>query len=160
MKRKLIAVIGLGNLLVQDEGAGIHITSLLEKQYPDLPVDFIHAGTPGLHLLHQLKERKKIIFIDAGYCEAQPGEYRRFTREQVKSMKHTPGHSLHEFDLIAFLDIADKMGFLKDVEVVIYCIQPGETGLSVHLSKEVAKGLPQLTDAVYDELKETVKQLI
>jgi hydrogenase maturation protease len=158
VKRKPIAVIGLGNILVRDDSAGMYVISLLEKQYPGLPVDFIHAGTPGLNLLHQFEQRKKIIFLDAGYCEAKPGEYRRFTREQVISVKHSPGYSLHEFDLISFLDIAEKMGFTKDVEVVIYCIQLGDTGQSFYLSEETAKGLPRLFSAVYDELNKTVNK--
>ncbi|MBN2535839.1 MAG: hydrogenase maturation protease [Spirochaetales bacterium] len=156
MKRKPIAVIGLGNILVQDDSAGIQVVLLLEKLHPDLPVDFIHAGTPGFHLVHQCEERKKIIFIDAGYCEAPPGEFRRFTRDQVKSVKHSSGYSLHEFDLITFLDMTDKMGFLEDVEVVIYCIQTGESG---YHSEEAVKGFPALISAVYEELLETAGEL-
>ena len=72
MKRSKLAVIGLGNWLLSDEGTGLHaIESLQEKinredgsVKPD--VDLVDAGTPGMNLLHQFDEREKIIFIDAG----------------------------------------------------------------------------------------------
>ena len=156
MKRRPVAVIGLGNMLFQDEGTGLHATSLLLELYPDLPIDIIQAGTPGFTLLHQFEERKKIIFLDAGFCEAQPGEYRRFTKEEVISLKKPGKYSLHQFDLLTFLNSAEQMGFLHNVEVSIYCMQLGETGLSKHLSKEVLKGMSELVHAVYNEVNEYI----
>jgi hydrogenase maturation protease len=158
MKRKPVAVIGLGNLLFQDEGTGLHATLLLEEKYPDLDVDIVHAGTPGLNLLHQFQERQKVIFIDAGFCEAQPGEFRRFTKDEVISRKNPGGYSLHQFDLISFLHNAEQMDFLKDLEVSIYCMQVAGTALSDTLSKKAAASINRLVDAVYNEAKEYLQR--
>ncbi|MBN2441228.1 MAG: hydrogenase maturation protease [Spirochaetales bacterium] len=154
MKRRPVAVIGLGNMLFQDEGTGLHATALLEELYPDLPVDIIQAGTPGFTLLHQFEDRKKVIFLDAGYCEAEPGEFRRFVKEDVISLKKPGKYSLHQFDLISFLNSAEEMGFLHNVEVSIYCMQLGETYLSGNLSKAVKTGINKLVRAVYHEVNE------
>jgi hydrogenase maturation protease len=158
MKRRPVAVIGLGNLLFQDEGTGLHATTILEKKYPGLDVDIIHAGTPGLNLLHQFQERKKVIFIDAGFCEAQPGEFRRFTKDEVISRKNSGNYSLHQFDLISFLHNAELMGFLNGLEVSIYCMQVAETALSETLSEKAAASINRLVDAVYIEADKYIRQ--
>ena len=78
MRRSKMAVIGLGNRLLSDEGAGLHAIELLKekikKKNSTLDVDLVEAGTPGPALLHQFDDREKIIFIDAGNCGLKPGE--------------------------------------------------------------------------------------
>lgn len=163
MKRNKIAVIGLGNWLLSDEGTGLHaIEHLKERVHQDntssLPeVDLVDAGTPGMNLLHQFDEREKIIFIDAGNCGMKPGQYRRFTPGEVISNKKTANHSLHEFDLIRFLEFADQMGKAGNVEVVIYCVQAAEMEMSEKLSPAVEKNLPNLVEDVYNEVRQGVQ---
>ncbi|MCP5054576.1 MAG: hydrogenase maturation protease, partial [bacterium] len=155
------AVIGLGNRLLADEGAGLRAVELLKKELEDknrngtaaVEVDVIEAGTPGMNLLHQLDERRKVIFIDAGNCGISAGEYRRFTPGEVISLKKEKGYSLHEFDLMGFIEFAGKMGISRDVEIVIYCIQAAEVAMSQRLSPVVQKSLPMLVRDVYDEVK-------
>ncbi len=156
MKRAKTAVIGLGNLLLADEGAGMHAVQLLEEKLratgKEKEVDIVHAGTPGMNLLHQFAEREKIIFIDAGKCGLLPGEFIRFRPQDVESRKDMKGFSLHEFDLLEFLAFASSMGLQGDVEIVIYCIQPGEVTMSQHVSTAVKEKLPGLVQSVYDEV--------
>lgn len=160
MKRNKIAVIGLGNWLLSDEGTGLHaIEHLKERFHRDngsgIPaVDLVDAGTPGMNLLHQFDEREKIIFIDAGNCGMTPGQYRRFTPDEVVSNKHAANHSLHEFDLIRFLEFADQIGKAGNVEVVIYCVQAAEMEMSEKLSPVVEKNLPNLVEDVYNEIRQ------
>ena len=156
MKRNRTAVIGLGNELLADEGAGLHATRMLGKKLKGKAVDLVEAGTCGMNLLHQFDEREKIIFIDAGNCGIQPGEFRRFHRDDVVSLKDSKGFSLHEFDLIAFLDQAEKIRQNRSPEVVIYCIQADEIKMSEKLSPVVDRMLPGLVDQVY---KEVVREL-
>ncbi|MCU0285303.1 MAG: hydrogenase maturation protease [Acidobacteria bacterium] len=160
MKRNKTAVIGLGNRLLADEGAGLCAVDLLRRKLEQEPlpslfpgVDLVEAGTPGMNLLHQLDERNKIIFIDAGYCGIDAGEYRRFLPEDAISLKETANQSLHEFDLIRFLEFAQKLGKTKDMEIVIYCIQAADMSLTETLSPEVQKNLPALVQHVYNEIK-------
>ena len=156
MKRNRTAVIGLGNRLLLDEGAGLHaIDSLKEKfnrENRELYVDLVEAGTPGMNLLHQFDEREKIIFIDAGNCGLRAGEYRRFLPDEAVSVKKSQNYSLHQFDLIHFLEFARRMDISRDTEVVIYCIQAAEIGASETLSPPVKKNLPLLVQEVYKEI--------
>jgi hydrogenase maturation protease len=162
MRRNRTAVIGLGNRLLADEGAGLHAVELLEKKLhaaekdsmPTPGVDVIEAGTPGMNLLHQFDEREKIIFIDAGNCQMAPGRFRRFTPAEAVSLKTSKRHSLHEFDLMGFLEFAGRIGVSENVDVVIYCIQADEVAMSETLSPVVRDCLPLLVQEVYQEIQE------
>lgn len=157
MKRNKMAVIGLGNRLLADEGAGLYAIDLLEKKLKEenaaANIDLIEAGTPGMQLLHQFDGREKIIFIDAGNCGINAGEYRRFFPEEVISLKKSKNYSLHRFDLIEFLEFAGRMGMTGKVEVVIYCIQAAEIAMSEEVSPIVKKNLPFLVRDVCNEVK-------
>ena len=156
MKRQKTAVIGLGNRLLADEGAGLHAVDMLEAWFNDRKqdsnADILEAGTPGMSLLHQFDEREKIIFVDAGNCGINAGEFRRFTPDEAVSLKKSRGYSLHEFDLMGFLDFAGKLGVSKEVEVVIYCMQASEVAMSETLSPVVKRGMPQMVDSLVKEL--------
>ena len=155
MKRNKTAVIGLGNYLLADEGAGLHTLKLLaEKCQRDSisGVDLIEGGTLGMSILHQFAERRKIIFIDAGNCGIKPGDYSRFTPEDVLSRKKQPGISLHEFDLIGILAMAKKLNLASNIELVVYCIQAAEIKMSLQLSPAVQKSLPGLVQDIYQEV--------
>ena len=153
MKRNRTAVIGLGNYLLADEGTGMHAVEILRKRKYSRGVDFVDAGTPGMNLLHQFEQRERVIFIDAGECGLKPGKYARFKPEEVMSLKKAKNYSLHEFDLISFIEKADEMGKIHKKDIIIYCMQAAEIKISQVLSPEVEKGLPGLVDAIYAEIE-------
>jgi len=153
MRRNKTAVIGLGNYLLADEGAGMHAVELLRKKIKDKDIDIIDAGTPGMNLLHQFDEREKIFFIDSGNLGLKAGEYKRFTPNQVRSLKKNKGYSLHEFDLISFLKQADELKKTDNIEIIIYGIQVKEIKMSERLSDTVFNTVKRLVDDIYSELK-------
>ena len=59
-----ILVLGIGNILMNDEGVGIHVVSQLEKEGLD-GADLMDGGTGGFHLLGFIQSYKKVILIDA-----------------------------------------------------------------------------------------------
>ncbi|MHC4466749.1 MAG: hydrogenase maturation protease [Planctomycetota bacterium] len=109
MKKETI-VLGLGNPLMSDEGIGVYIINEFLKQKDKFPlVDFIDAGTAGLSVIHLLAGRKKAVFIDCAYMETLPGKIKRFTPEDVKSVKSLLHHSLHEADLLKIIECAKQL---------------------------------------------------
>ncbi len=152
MGRNKTAVIGLGNYLLGDEGAGMHAVEILREKLDGQKVDIVDAGTPGMNLLHQFEEREKVIFIDAGNLGLKPGEYTRFTPDKVRSLKQYKGYSLHEFDLISFLDQASELKKTEGMKLVIYGIQVAEIKMSEKLSKVVENSLEALVMDVYNEV--------
>lgn len=157
MSRHKTAIIGLGNDLLRDEGTGVHAVRLLEERLMDADVDVIEARTCGMNLLHQLEERDKIIFIDAGNCGLKPGEYARFSPHEVRSNKQLDRHSLHEFDLISFLEFAERLYPQRTIEFVIYCMQVAEVSMSEELSEPAQKNLPNMIHDICEEIGEEKK---
>ncbi len=153
MGRSKIAVIGLGNYLLCDEGAGLHTIDLLRNKKFSKNVDLVDAGTPGMNLLHQFEDRKKIIFVDSGNCGLNPGEFIRFRPDEVKSRKTRKNYSLHEFDLISFLESARSLGKIDETDIIIYCIQIDKIEMSQEPSEKIKKTLPLLSEQIYFEIE-------
>jgi len=148
---KRTIVLGLGNPLMSDEGIGVIIVNKLEeisKRYPH--IDFIDAGTGGLKLLHYFEGREKAIIIDCANMQEEPGKIRRFTPEQVKSVKQLAHQSLHEQDLIKIIEMAKELG-TSPKEIVIFGIQPKNISLKNAISEELENQIDNYIDLISQE---------
>ena len=69
-----ICVVGLGNLLLKDEGVGVHAVEALKGKY-DFPeeVCLLDGGTLGLDLLHLIEGMDRVLFVDAVDLKREPG---------------------------------------------------------------------------------------
>lgn len=150
-ERNNIAVVGIGNYLRGDDGAGIHAIDMLRSRAGALDVDFIDGATAGPGIRFMIEERDKVIFIDAGTFGAQPGEFVRFTPEDVRTQKITGDLTLHEFDLISFLTSPPQDLILPE-DIAIYCIEAKTMAPTPDMSPEVQAGLETLVTAVIEEL--------
>ncbi|MBE9511822.1 MAG: hydrogenase maturation protease, partial [Bacteroidetes bacterium] len=66
MSEQVITILGLGNILMQDEGIGVHIANLLDKTYRFEPeIRIIDGGTTGTDLLPYFEDSNKVLIIDA-----------------------------------------------------------------------------------------------
>ncbi|MHC4186839.1 MAG: hydrogenase maturation protease [Planctomycetota bacterium] len=145
-------VLGLGNPLMSDEGIGIYIINEFLKQKNQFPmVDFIDAGTTGLSVIHMLADRNKAVFIDCAYMETLPGTIKRFTPEDVKSVKGLLHHSLHEADLLKIIDCAKQLNQCPD-NVVIFGIEPQNTSPGRMLSPPLRNNIGKYIIAIASEL--------
>jgi len=146
-----IVVVGLGNLLMRDEGVGIHALRLLRERVARPDVEFIDGGTPGLRLLGFLEGRRKAILIDAADIQASPGIVRRFRPEEVVSAKSSPRHSLHEGDLLQTLELAKGLD-IPLPDIVIVGVQPQTVEMGEELSPIVQEALGVVVHAVLEEI--------
>jgi hydrogenase maturation protease len=150
--QKDIVVLGLGNPLMSDEGIGIYILNEFLKQKDKFPlVDFIDAGTAGLSVMHLLAGRKKAVFIDCAYMETLPGTIKRFTPEDVKSVKTLIQHSLHEADLLKIINCAKQLQQCPD-DVVIFGIEPQNISPGRELSQPLRDNKSAYINAIAGEL--------
>jgi len=151
MKKEII-VLGLGNPLMSDEGIGVYIINELLKQKDNFPlVDFIDAGSAGLSVMHMLADRKKAVFIDCAYMETLPGTIKRFTPDDVKSVKSLLHHSLHEADLLKIIDCAKQLNQCPD-DVVIFGIEPQNISPGRMLSSPLRDNIEKYITAIVSEL--------
>ena len=92
----MIRVIGLGNVLMSDDGFGPFVVRVLEAAYECPPnVELIDAGTPGLDLVPYVLDAEAVIFVDTVSSRGVPGEIRVYDRDailQVPPQARTGGH--------------------------------------------------------------------
>ena len=152
--RAQIAIFGLGNPLMSDEGIGIHVIETLERR-GDLPagVALIDLGTGGMRLLHQIEGRRKLIFVDCVQMGQQAGVLQRFRPDEVRSKKEHARSSLHEGDLLETLALAKDLGSLPE-DVVIFGIEPERIEPGLELSPVLAASLEEYAEQVFREAGE------
>ena len=156
--RKPVVVLGLGNPLMADEGIGVHLVERLmgsADQYPS--IDFVDAGTGGLSLLYQIEGRRKAIVVDCAFMDEPPGTIRRFTPDQVQSVKALAHQSLHEADLMQIIALARRLGQAPD-EIVIFGIQPERVEPSLGLSRTLTERMDEYISAILHELRAEARQ--
>jgi hydrogenase maturation protease len=140
-QRASVLILGIGNLLLSDEGVGVHAVRALAQR--DLPpgVDLLDGGTSGADLVDHLEGRAKVIVIDAASGDAPPGAvYRCEARDLLEQEEPL---SLHEFGLLDSLRMAERLGCAPQ-RVVVLGVQPATLEPGLELSPEVGAALPAI----------------
>jgi hydrogenase maturation protease len=147
-----ILVLGIGNLLLSDEGAGVRALEAIEQRF-DIPpgVELLDGGTSGMELLGYLQGRDAVIIIDAVTCGKPPGTIVRLEGDQVPALfrrKISP-HQLGLSDLLAAARLTDSL----PAEVILIGVEPKELGTGLKLSNKVAGVMEELAVLVALELE-------
>lgn len=143
-------IIGLGNPLMGDDGAGLAVLEALRAARLAADVEPVDAGTIGMGLLHLLEGVKRVILIDAVDMGLEPGAVRRFTPEQV-ALSDAAFDSLHQAGVAQVLLLAREMGMLPE-ELVLVGIQPERIERRSGLSRPVAAAVELAVELVLKEL--------
>ena len=147
-----IAVIGMGNPLMSDEGIGVRVVARLQETPLAATVDVLDMGTSGMGVLHELEGRDRAVFVDCAVMGAAPGTIRRFTPDEVVSRKVQARLSLHEGDLLSVLALARRLGTCPD-EVVIFGIEPEVVDFGDQLSPELSDELDTYVATIDAEVR-------
>jgi hydrogenase maturation protease len=146
-----ITVLGVGNLIRSDEGAGIHALRLLSGRPLPPEVELVEGGTEGLGLLPVFRESDGVIVMDAVLAGDDPGSLYRFPPEAVWSGRLPERLSPHQVGIFDVLSAARLLGGLP--RTVIIGVQPGRLDWGLELSAPVARALPGLVDMVVGEIQ-------
>ncbi len=142
-----ILVMGLGNLLLGDEGMGVHAAqALLQTEIPE-GVKILDVGTAVLDSLLDLEEADFVIVVDAVKAGGTPGTVYRVPFEEM-ARPETIG-SMHGFDLSRVLMLTGRQ---TKPEVLVIGVEPASMEWSLDLSPEVEKALPVVLDQVSKEI--------
>jgi len=140
-------VLGLGNLLLGDEGVGVHAArALLAGGLTG--VEVIDVGTAILDALPALRRAERLVVIDAVQAGGTPGSIYRMPFDQVRPATMVAG--LHGFDLSRALALAGREDAPE--HVLVFGVEPARIEWSLELSPAVAAALPFLLDAVRAEV--------
>ena len=146
-----ILVLGLGNILLSDEGVGVRIVEALDATHalPD-EVEVLDGGTSGLDLLDMVAERDCLIVADAVNANGPAGSVIRLEDDDIRMLFETrfSPHQLGLSDLLAALRLIDK----APRRVVVIGVVPQDTGLGMELSPAAADGRDAAVSMIVDEL--------
>jgi hydrogenase maturation protease len=148
---KQILILGLGNLLLQDEGLGIRTLHRLREEYfwPD-NVILIDGGVMGLDLLPYFETADAVIIIDAVRSGKPPGSLVCLTNKEIPSAIAVK-YSVHQVGLQETLAMAQLRDTFPN-QLVLWGIEPEKIALGMRLSSKIAAQIPLLQHAVLDEL--------
>lgn len=149
-RSSLVAIVGVGNVLLSDEGVGIHVVRALRETSLPSHVKLLEIGTRGLEILDAVEGFRKVVIIDAVRSGASPGAIGRWHLGELVDASAPRMVSLHEFDLLTTLKIGRATGKLPD-DVVIIGIEPKGLLPSLELSPEVKAKLRELLDFALEE---------
>jgi hydrogenase maturation protease len=148
---KNVLILGIGNILLRDEGVGIAVVEYLQKRTLPENVETMDGGTAGFDLLDIISDRKAIILIDAIDAGHPPGTIVRFVPEDLQTPKD-PQLSVHNIDFAQALRMAGLLNCAPQ-KVVIFGIQPHTVEPGLNLTEFIAGLVPQVAGLVLDELK-------
>ncbi len=146
-----ILILGIGNLIMTDDGVGVRIIHLLQERYrfPE-NVELIDGGTLGLDLLPHLEGVRRLVIVDAVETGGPPGTLVRLTGEELNITFRTI-LSPHQAGLQDFLLVAGLRGFAPD-EMILLGVQPEEISMGTTLTPTVSAQVEKLLDGVLREL--------
>jgi hydrogenase maturation protease len=145
-----LLVLGLGNVLLGDDGVGAAAIARLLEGYRVPPgVRVLDGGTLGLALLPYLQEAETVILVDAIRSDAPPGSLVRLDDDEVAPAVATR-LSPHQIGVADLLDSARWLDQYPS-RLVLLGIVPASMDLAVGLSPAVARAMPGLIDEVLNE---------
>ena len=146
---KPILILGIGNILLKDEGIGVRVIEAMQKMELPPDIELCDGGTAGADLLDIVADRQKLIVIDTADADVPPGTVLKLKPEDL-AKEDKAEVSLHEFGLTQTLFMAAQLNCAPK-EVVIFGIKPFELSLSTELSPQIAALIQPLIKVVLAE---------
>lgn len=137
-----VLVLGLGNVLLSDDGAGVKLVGRLCAELGADAATFVDGGTLSFSLLSYIELTDSMLVIDAAELEGVPGTVRLFEGVAMdRFLASVRRRTVHEVGLIDLLDMARLQDCLPRRRALL-CIQPSRIEWSETLSAAVAQALP------------------
>jgi hydrogenase maturation protease len=144
LQKKSVLVLGIGNILMRDEGVGIRVITCLEQEGFE-GADLLDGGTGGFHLLDTLQSYKTVILVDASLDSFPPGHVRvlrpRYAEDFPKQL------SAHEFGLRDLIDSARVLGYLPEIYLVAISVKSFQD-LGIELSPQAESAIPEAMQCI------------
>ena len=157
--RAPVLVLGLGNTLLGDDGAGTHLVTLMSQLRAgwDGEVEFLEGGTRGLALLGDLAGRYALVLLDAAALGAVPGTVHLRRDGEVLSLSHRGG-TAHEGNAGELLAAAGLLGELPR-HIIMVGIEPLYLETGIGLSEPVRRAIPGALEAARKAVEEALARL-
>ena len=148
-----VTILGLGNILMTDEGVGVHAVKEFEARYA-VPehVEVVDGGAAGLDLIPFIEGREKVLMVDAVNFDREPGYIGILQNEEIP-IRITEKASMHHLGLMDVLSIVRMSGHLPK-ELCLIGIQPKSLELGLDMTPEICDKKDALIEQVVKKLQE------
>lgn len=150
MNQPKIMIMGVGNVLLSDEGLGVHFLKELASVPLPPTVELIEGGTAGLELIHLISETDYLIIVDAINAKAEPGTIFRFRPQDMRVYPNQYEVSFHQVGILEVLAMADLLD--RAPVTLIFGVQPKNLDWGLALSSEIMGVFPRLREYVMEEI--------
>lgn len=147
-----VLILGLGNILLQDEGAGVRLVErFVECFEPPSGVEVLDGGTSGMELIHTIANRDALIVCDAVRSDRPPGTVLRFSGDELPAFFRTrlSPHQLGLSDVLAALTLLEQV----PQSVTLIGMVPQLIGLGTELSPRVESVMDEALELLVAEIE-------
>jgi hydrogenase maturation protease len=148
---KNILILGLGNLLLSDEGIGVHVVRRLQQMELPPEVEVIDGGTGGLELIEHVRGKSKVVIVDCLQASAEPGSIMQLSLDDVANQRYVP-MSAHQGGVLELFNFIRTLTPVP--EVVVYGVVPAVTNrIDMQLSRAVESQMKKIISIVLGEAR-------
>jgi len=145
-------ILGIGNILLSDEGIGVHVAYELMKMEMPPGVSVVEGGTDGFRLVNVITEADRLIVVDAVRGGAEPGSIYRFDANDIKSVPSGFMTSVHQIGILEVINLSGLIG--KTPKTTVIGIEPKSLQMGLELSPDIKSKVPRIIELVFEELKQ------
>ncbi|MCL4511532.1 MAG: hydrogenase maturation protease [Bacteroidetes bacterium] len=149
---KKIAVVGLGNILMGDDGIGVRVVEQLEREKClSRSVTLIQGETAGITILPYIEDAEAVIFVDAVIFDGEYGEVKIFKDDEIQTDRGPP-LSVHELGLKDVVSLIE-LYFHHKPDIALIGIKPKSIAEGLEISPEVEKSIPIAARTIMNEIE-------
>lgn len=143
------AIIGIGNILLKDDGVGVYVIRQLENEKLPATVELVDGGTSTLDTLSYFLEYKKVIVVDCLKAGHKSGTIYKINPEEIKDYKQE-NLSIHDVQILDVVKMANMLA--KFPKVVIFGVEPEEICLDTEMTDNIKNKIPEIIKHIKVEL--------
>jgi len=140
----------VGNLLLSDEGLGVHVArKLMEMDFPP-GVEVVEGGTDGFGLMHALLQADRLILVDAVRGGGAPGSIYRFEIEDCPPFPDIFKTSVHQISILEVINLSGLIGSTPRTTVI--GLEPNRLEMGMELSPQIEAKIPRVIQLIREEV--------
>jgi hydrogenase maturation protease len=143
-------IIGIGNILLKDDGVGVHVIKELENEKLPSTTLLVDGGTSTLDTLGFFLDYKRVIIVDCLRAGLKPGTIYKIKPEDIKNYKKE-NLSIHDVQILDVAKMANMMG--RYPQIVIFGIEPEEIALGLEMTDTMISKVPEIIFNIRKELE-------
>ncbi|MDS0527534.1 HyaD/HybD family hydrogenase maturation endopeptidase [Clostridium sp. SHJSY1] len=150
---KHTVIIGIGNILLRDDGVGVHTINYLRNENISSTIELVDGGTSTLNILSYFLDYSRVIVIDCLRAGYEPGTIYKINPDEIINYK-SENLSLHDVQILDVIKMANMIG--KFPKVTIIGIEPEEISLNTELTETIKNKVHEIIKHIKYEIEKNL----